>query len=213
MTCEQARPRLPELAYGDAKHPDLAAHVRGCARCAAELRELQAVRSWLDAARAPSVHVDVPALHREAAARDRAQARRWRRAALAAGAVAAALLLALALRVEWRWHDRELVIGWGNPQPAQETPPESPQRPAVPVHVAMELQVLRDLIHAISTDINQRDQSQREALTAQHEALAAMRERVDRLAAASSRNWTATQNDVRALYTAYFGVRSKGDTP
>jgi hypothetical protein len=215
MNCEQTRALLAELAYGDAEHPEAAAHVRHCARCGAELRELAAVRRMLDAAPAATARVDMPALYRQAAARERERTRRWRRGALAAGAIAAGLLLLFALRVELRWHDRELVIGWGTAPPARETPPQEQavERPAVPAHVLTELQVLRDLIHAISTDVGQRDQAQREVLTAQREALAALRERVDRIGAASSRNWAAAQNDMRALYTAYFGVRSKGDTP
>jgi hypothetical protein len=222
MNCEQARALLPELAYGDAAQPEAVAHVRECGRCAAELRELEAVRRVLDAAPTPAARVDLPALYRDAAARERQRTRRWRRGALVAGAVAAGLLLLFALRLELRWHDRELVIGWGPPASVREKAPreEIIERPTVPGHVAMELQVLRDLIHAIAADVGQRDRAQREALTAQgealtaqREALAAVRERVDRIAAASSRNWAAAQNDMRALYTAYFGTRSKGDTP
>jgi hypothetical protein len=208
MNCEQARLLLPELAYGDTGHPQAVAHVRECGRCATELRELENVRRLLDAAPPPRADVDLSALYRKAAAREGERTRRWRRGALAAGAIAAGLLLLFALRVELRWHDRELVIGWGAPAPVRETPPrkEVIERPTVPAHLATELQVLRDLIHAIAADVGQRDQTQRDAL-------AALSGRVDRIGAASSRNWAAAQSDVRALYTAYFGIRSKGDTP
>lgn len=208
MTCEQARALLPDMAYGGNGHPEAAAHVRQCGRCATELRELETVRRMLDTAPAPLAHVDVPALYREAAARERERTRLWRRGALAAGAIAAGLLLLFALRVELRWHDRQLVIGWGAAAPTAETVPqiEIVERPTMPPHLAMELQVLRDLIHAIAADVGQRDQAQRDAL-------AALSGRVDRIGAASSRNWAAAQSDMRALYTAYFGIRSKGDTP
>jgi len=126
MTCEQARPLLAELAYGD-EHPEAATHVRSCARCAAEFLELQGVRRLLKAASArsaPKGHVDVPALYRRAADEQRVAARFWRRAALAAGAVAAGLLLLFALRLELRWHDRELIIGWGAPRSVEQRRPE-----------------------------------------------------------------------------------------
>jgi hypothetical protein len=36
---------------------------------------------------------------------------------------------------------------------------------------------------------------------------------LDTATAMSNNRWNATQNNVRALYTAYFGTREKGATP
>jgi hypothetical protein len=213
MNCEQARGLLPELAYADVTGEDrlgLTAHVRDCAGCAAELRELIGLRKLLEAASAgpaARVRVDVPRIYARAAELQRSAARRWRRGALAGMAVAAALLLALVLRVELRWHEQQLVIGWGTPAPRQAVPGErhAPLPPA-PVLVASEIDVLRDLIHAMAKDIDSRDRERRAAIVA-------LEKRLDGLSAASDRNWTAARNDLRALYLAYFGNRSKGDIP
>jgi hypothetical protein len=132
----------------------------------------------------------------------RGQARRWRRLALG-GAVAAAVLLAcLALRVELHWHEQQLIIGWGSPPAPVSAPGAIVDKPVSPAPANTDLEVLRDLVHAIAAE-------QRSVV--RRAELAQLEDRVDKLAAASRRDWNTTQNHVRALYTAY--IRSKGDIP
>jgi len=209
MNCEQARLHLADLAYGalgGEPRASVLEHVRGCAACVAELRDLEAVRRALDEAPEPAAVVDLPGLYRRAAERQRQQARRWRRAALAIGAAAAALLVVTLLRVELRWHDRELVIGWGTAP--QRVVPRNDS--AVAATLLGEVQVLRDLAHEIVHDVRLKDDAQREEIAKVEQRLL---QRLNRVSAASEHQWTAARNDVRALYTAYFGVRSKGDVP
>jgi anti-sigma factor RsiW len=208
MNCEQARALLPEHVYGDlaaGPRQELAQHLTGCPSCAAAKRDLDALRQGLDAAPAPKVRVDLAALYRDIADGERRQRRRWRRLAWTATAAAALLLIAFGLRIELRWHDREIVVGWGlppNPAPAAAVI----EPPAVPPTLLTEFQLVKDLIHALAADVEQRDQQRLEALTA-------LERRLDTATAMSNNRWNATQNNVRALYTAYFGTREKGATP
>src|SRR5262249_24000175 len=118
---------------------------------------------------------------------------------------AAVLLIVLSLRFEVRWHDREIVLGWGMsrisaPAPAAIEPPAAPQT------LLTEFQLIKDLVHALATDAEQRDQQRLETLSA-------LERRLDAATATTNNRWTATQNNVRALYTAYFGTREKGAMP
>src|SRR5262245_47861708 len=118
MNCEQVRALLPERAYCElpaAQQGELLQHLSTCPACAGASRDLDALRQCLDAAPEPAARVDLAALYREAAAAERGQRRRWRRLAWTAAATAAVLLIVLSLRFEVRWHNREIVLGWGMP--------------------------------------------------------------------------------------------------
>ena len=202
MNCEQARILLPEHVYQSlptAQQDDLQKHLAACPACTQVWRGLQGVRQLLDAPPAPKVQVDLATLYHDARARDCRQFQRWRRLAWAMSAAAAILLVMLGLRFELRWHDRQLVIGWGT-APA----PVEVEKPAAVS--AAEFQFVQELLHALAADVARRDEERTEALTDLYR-------RMDKLTAASNRRWQDTQNDVRALYTACFGVREKGATP
>jgi hypothetical protein len=208
MNCEQALVLLPEQPYlSSTQQRDLARHLADCAACAAVARELDGVRRLLDQAPMPAVRVDLAALYRRSAELDQRHARRWRRWALVATAAAAVVLLVLGLRVEFRWHDRELIVGWGvPPAPRREVVPAIVQRADVSPQLVAELQLVRELIHAVATDVEQRDRQG-------EERLAGLEKRLDEVATTSQLRWTATQKNVRALYTAYLEARDKGATP
>src|SRR5687767_6519045 len=205
MNCEQARALLAENATSAVVNDGLVEHLAACSACAIVRRELEQVRRLLDAAPIPSVHVDLAALYRRAVEMEGQRYRRWRRLAWSATAAAAVLLLALTLRFEMRWHDRQLVIGWGLPAlPIRPAPVEPAPRPPVVKQpnyeqFAADLMLMKELIHAVAADVQYRADEQRSAV-------ADLERRVDSLSAASNTRWTATQRDVRALYTAYFGT-------
>jgi hypothetical protein len=204
MNCEQARALLTE--DGSASE-GLAEHLAACPACAGVRRELEEVRRLLDAAPTSAVHVDLAALYRRAGELERERYRRWRRLAWSATAAAAVLLLALTLRFEVRWTERSLVIGWGLPAMPVESAPGPPvlKEPNYE-QFAADVLLMKDLIHAVAADVQYRADEQRSAV-------AELERRVDGLSATSHTRWTATQRDVRALYTAYFGTRDKGATP
>jgi len=204
MNCEQTRALLAE---GGIMSEPLAEHLATCPACAAVRRELDDVRRMLDAAPAPSVHVDLAALYRRAGELEGLRLRRWRRLAWSATAAAAILLLALTLRFEIRWHDRQLVIGWGLP-PAPVEPAPGPPAPKEPSHeqLAADMMLMKELVHAVAAEVQYRTDEQRNLV-------AGLERRMDSLSATSNTRWTATQRDFRALYTAYFGTRDKGATP
>ena len=208
MNCEQVRALLPERAYGElpaAQQGELVKHLSTCPACAGASRDLDALRQCLDAAPEPAARVDLVALYRDAAAAERNRNRRWRRLAWMAAASAAVLLIALSLRFEVRWHDREIVVGWGMSRKSVHAPaPVEP--PAVTQTLLAEFELIKDLVHALATDVEQRDQQRLETLSA-------LERRLDTATATSNNRWTATQNNVRALYTAYFGTREKGAMP
>jgi len=208
MNCEQVRALLAE--NNPATDETLTEHLAGCRACAAVRRELDEVRRLLDAAPTPPVHVDLAALYRGAVELEGLRFRRWRRLAWSATAAAAILLLALTMRFEVRWHERQLVIGWGLP-PALVEPAPGPPAPKEPSYeqFAADLMLMKDLIHAVAADVQYRADEQRNAV-------GELERRMDNLSATSNHRWTATQQDVRALYTAYFGTRDtrdKGATP
>ena len=208
MNCEQVRALLPEHLYADvppAEQDDLRKHLAQCPNCAEVWRGLQGVRQMLDAAPAPAVQIDLPLLYQQARELDQRHTRRWRRLAWAASAAAVILLILTALRFEVRWHEREIVFGWGMPPP----PPPAlrvPEDPAIPAALLADLQLMKDLIHSIAADMDERDQEYAAALSD-------LETRLDAVKTTSNRRWWATQNDVRALYTAYFGTREKGAIP
>ncbi|HEY7315354.1 MAG TPA: anti-sigma factor [Gemmataceae bacterium] len=208
MKCTDARAALPLLIYGESSPHEQAAlreHLAGCAACRREHEELQGVRRLLDAAPVPHVEVDLAQLHQTLTDRQASRLRRWRRAALALGAVAAGLLLVVGLRLEVRLEAGQMVVRWGEPPPSAPTP--LPPQPLVhhadlPAEVEGELRVLRELIHALKQDGDDRDERFQERLDR-------LQTHVRLLQAQADRRWSATEQDVAALYL----LTRKGENP
>ncbi|HEY7154424.1 MAG TPA: zf-HC2 domain-containing protein [Gemmataceae bacterium] len=208
MKCTDARASLPLLIYGDLppeEEAELRNHLASCPICRREQEAIQGVRRLLDAAPVPAVEVDVPRLFQSVAARQARRLRRWRRIALAAGAVAAALLLVLGLRLQIRVEARQLVVRWGEPHrvaPAPVTPKTIVTTPALYAETEAELTVLRELVHALKQDADDRDQLFQERL----DRLEGHVQAIQRLA---DRRWNATEKNMDALYL----LTCKGEKP
>jgi len=208
MNCEHARALLPESVYVElpvAQRDELKQHVSQCPACAEAWRGLHGVRQMLDSLPPPAVEVDLPLLYQEARALDDRRLRRWRRVAWASAAAAGVLLTVTILRVEVRWDQRELAFGWGAARPV---PPvlKLPEESPLPTTVLADLQLVKDLIHSIVADMDERQQEHAAAL-------ANLEQRLESIQSMSNRRSLATQNDFRALYTACFGVAEKGAIP
>ncbi len=208
MKCTDVRASLPLLIYGDVppeEETELRNHLAGCLVCRREQEALQGVRRLLDAAPAPAVEIDMPRLFQSVAARQARRLKRWRRVALAAGAVAAALLLVLGLRLQIRLESRQLIVRWGDPSPAAPAP-VAPKTivtaPALPADTEAELTVLRELIHALKQDADDRDQQFQERLTRLEGHVQAIQQLADR-------RWNATEKNMDALYL----LTCKGEKP
>jgi predicted anti-sigma-YlaC factor YlaD len=216
MNCTQARENLPALLYGDLDTPTRNAvqnHLTSCPACRMDLAAFQRVRSALDSIPAASVQIDVPRLFQQAAARQAKQTRRWRRAALAVCGLAAALMLVVLLRLEVRVEAQQLTIRWGtapvlgNPQAL--TPIERiivREDPAALAALEDRLGTIDELLHALITDVGDRDERQTQRI-------ARLRERVEELRLQNSRRWSDLDRSVAAMYTALFVVPKKGEKP
>lgn len=210
MKCTAVRAALPLLIYGEPSPHEEAAlreHLAGCAACRREHEALQGVRRLLDAVPAPRVEVDLPRLHQSLADRQARRLRRWRRGALALGAVAAALLLTVGLRLEVRLEAGQMIVRWGEPpSPVPAPPPLSAQSlvhpAALPPETEAEVRVLRELIHALKRDADDRDERFQERLDR-------LQTHVRLLQAQTDRRWSATEQDVTALYL----LTRKGENP
>jgi anti-sigma factor RsiW len=213
MNCSEVRTRLPALLYGDLKPDEVAAvehHLTTCPACRAERTDLQRVRHLLSAVPVPTVQVDLPLLYQRAADRQARRLRRWRRAALALGAVAALLLLALGLGLEVRLDARQLVLRWG-PAPAEKAglEPRAEFRPVRPEartrpDVEERLQLMNELIHALSAEVGMREERQRQDLDQ-------LRQELEGLRRLANRRWSETERTVAALYAAHLTLTRKGD--
>ncbi len=180
MSCASARERLASLVYGDLSAEEAAsvrAHLEACPACRVEHAALERLRHLLD--EVPPVRVtrpvDLPRLYRAAAERQARRARRWRRAAVAIFAASAALVaLALLPRLELRVRADGLTLRWGTPPPTEEAPPPPTPLPAPasamvaqrPSSADLEkrLKIVEELIQIVSSDVDRRDQRQRQNL-------------------------------------------------
>jgi hypothetical protein len=174
---------------------------------------LERVRQALTAVPAPTVQVDLARLFQEAAERQTRQARRWRRSALALGAVAALLLLALGLNVQVHFAGRQLTVTWGlapadQPGSAPKAPPVVADRkaPRPAPDIDERLRVMNDLIHALAADVETRDEQQRQKLTALQEQITVLRQQ-------ANYQWRATEQNAAALRVVQVKGTKKGDTP
>jgi hypothetical protein len=209
--CAQTRDALADLLYGELPPAEAQAvqeHLAGCPPCRAEYVALRQVRAALDAAPAPQAEVDLPRLYREAARRQGKRLRRWRRLALAALAAAAALLVAFGLNLEVRLEQHQVVLRWGAPPQAdavRPAPPTAAARPDAPERDA-EMRLVKELIHLLAADVQERDRQQAEALRA-------LRQRFEALRVQTAERCAAAERDVAGLYTVQFGPRPKGENP
>ena len=213
MNCTRARAHLAALVYGDLPPAETAAvekHLAGCAACNRERHALQEVRRLLDTAPVPAVQVDVRRLYQEATARQQRSARRWRRTAVALLAVAAAALVVLTLRLEVRWEAHQVTLRWGTPEVAPAPPAPLPELPAREAKrlppTTDDVQLLRELIHALAADAETRDQRQ-------YLYLQRLQGRLDALQLDSAQRWKALERDIAALYASQFGKLAKGEKP
>jgi hypothetical protein len=212
--CAQTRDALTDLLYGElppAVAQAVQEHLAGCAPCRAEFAALRQVRATLDAAPVPvpRAEVDLPRLYREAARRQTQRLRRWRRLAAASLAAAAVLLIAFGLNLEVRLEQHQVVLRWGKPPQADAPRPTPPPPDAVRPGAAdrdAEMQLVKDLIHLMAADVQDRDRQQKEALRALRQGFEALRVQTEERCA-------ATERDVTALYTVQFGPRNKGEKP
>jgi hypothetical protein len=213
-SCVEVLARLPGLLYGDLPADEAEAvrkHLVGCPACRREHTTLEGVRRLLDTASAPpAVEVDLGRLYGEAAGRRRRRARRWRRAAALVG-IAAAVLLLIGLKLEVRLEAHQLVLRWGVPpmaeQAVRQTQPPTPlvRQEGEPAPVAQaELQLVRDLVHALADDVEGRDRENRQALLW-------VRGRLDQLQRQVQARWEATEQLVSALHTVQCETRAKGE--
>ncbi len=208
MKCTAVRAALPLLVYGEASPQDAALreHLAGCAACRREAEALWSVRRLLDDAPVPHIEVNLPQLHRSLAERQLRRMRRWRRVAVALGAVAAMLLLALGLRLEVRFQANQFVVRWGDAPSVvgQAFQPDvaAPQSQAGKPDLREDLHVLSELIHALKQDADDRDQRFTERIDRLQEHVRALQSQTDL-------RWNAAEQDVAALYL----LTRKGEKP
>jgi hypothetical protein len=211
MKCTDVRAALPLLIYGEPTPQDagLREHLAICPACRREHEALTGIRRSLDDVPIPGIAVDLSQLHRALADRQLRRTRRWRRIAVALGAVAAMLLFAIGHRMEIRLEASQLTVRWGEPPsggtdgtPVQ-THDQRAAGPAVPSEsIEAELRVLSDLIHALKQDADDRDQRCAERLDR-------LEKHVRALQSQSDLRWSATEEDVAALYL----LSRKGEKP
>lgn len=204
MTCDATRPQLALYLYDDLA-PDersvVAAHLKVCPTCRAELAELAAVRAALDVTPVPPVRVEAAALHLAEVGRLRRRARRWRLAALVGAALAVGFLL---LRLDVRIDSRQLHVRWGPPDPLTPVAIHE-EKPVPPPDLDRRIELLDDLVHALAANTKADDRERQDELNQLRAELAELR--------TLSQQWAATQRDVSALYTAQFGPKPEGVNP
>jgi anti-sigma factor RsiW len=215
MNCADVRARLPALLYGDLAADEASCvreHLAGCPSCQREQTAVTQVRHLLQAVPAPPVAVDLPRLYHEAARLQERRLRRWRRVAVASLAAAAAVVLAVLLsRMEIRLDANQAVLRWGAvpapEQPAPLPPPEEHVIAAAPTEataeVEQQLRLLTELVQALSSDADRRDESRQRELTLLRSQLQTLRQQMTQLR-------LATEQDVAALYAAQFPEKKKG---
>lgn len=216
MNCAEVRSRLPALLYGDLpadEAEEVRRHLGRCDACRNEHGTLSGLRRLLDEVPAPAVAVDLPALYREAAARQARRAGRWRRVAFASLVAAAAVVLAALLsRVELRLDGNQVVLRWGAvPPPPEPIPPAPREEPPVvtvvsttsAAEIEQELRLLSEVVQTLSSDADTRDERRRHEIDRLRGQVAALQRQLADLR-------LATEKDVAALYAAQFPEREKG---
>jgi hypothetical protein len=223
MNCPQVRARLPGLLYGDLAPEDAAAieaHLVVCGDCRRDRDALHHVRQALDVVPTATAAVDLPRLYRDAAQAQERRLRRWRRAALALGAVAAAVaLFAVLPSLEFRCDAHQFVVRWGAPPPVPESAPqpsEPPSRLPEPERtqfvsttspdVEEQLRLLNKLVPLLAADADSRDERWRAEF-------ATVRAQMNDLRNQTQQWRLATARDVAAIYAVQFPQGKKGIEP
>lgn len=198
MKCTDVRAALPLLIYGE-PGPDEAAlreHLAACLACRREQEALQGIRHLLDATPTPRIEVDLPRLYQSFTERQTRRLRRWRGIAFTLGAVAALLLCVFGLRLHLRVEANQVVVHWGDPPPPAPAP-VLPQpivtKAELPPETEAQLRVLSALIHALKQDVEDRDDRLAERLARLQKHVLALQSQADL-------RWSATEQDVAALY-------------
>lgn len=214
MNCVQTRPLLPGLLYEDLQPleaTEVKKHLDQCPACGKEYAALTEVRQWLKTVPAPDIRIDLHRVYQEAGRLQEKRLRRWQRAAVAVAALAAGLLLAFLLKWELRVEGHQLVVRWGvsptpTAPPLTQPPAPSPvvelERP--PAVAAEEVQLLKDLVHALAADADARDRRQQETM-------ALLESRLDSLRRQTNDRWTSLERDFAALYADRFVLTKKGN--
>jgi anti-sigma factor RsiW len=209
MNCSDARTRLTPWLHDELDAEDrtrLQEHLAGCAVCRREAESLGHVCRLLDHLPAPVVAVDLPRLYREAAEYDRRRARRWRRTALALLGAAAALLLMLGSRLQVRVEAHQVTLRWGAPPSGELGSPVPPPVPAagikdtLPAGTEEQMLVVRELIHALATDVDVRDRRRRDEVVQLQEVWRRLSSRL-----------TETERHLAAMHAAQLVLIQKGD--
>jgi len=204
MTCDQVRPLLPLAVYGDltgAEEETVRGHLAGCSACRSEAEAIRRLRTSLDAVPPPEVTVSVAGVLRAETADQARRARRWRRVAIAAGALAACVLSILLVRPDIRIDDGALVVRWREASPQ---PPQGVVKVEQPVRDDERVDLLVKLVRAMADDAEGRDRDRRGEITA-------LKSRLDRLALQEDARWQDIQKDVGVLYRAQFARREGGE--
>src|SRR5262249_20117235 len=148
----------------------------------------------------------------QAAARRAMQVRRWRRAAIATCGLAASLAIVVLLRVEVRVEAQQLTIRWGKKAVEERTNPTVVERvvtrddSAALAALDDRVRLLDDLVHALITDVGDRDERQTHRV-------ARLRDRVEELLARNSQRLGETERNLAAVVTALSFLPKKGDKP
>src|SRR5262249_2131197 len=121
---------------------------------------------------------------------------------------AAVLLVAFGLNLEVRLEQHQVVLRWGAPPQAdapRPAPPPPAARPDAPERDA-EMHLVKDLIHLLAADVQDRDRPPTEARLA-------LRLRFEAPRLHTAERCAAAEGDATALYTVQFGPRVKGEKP
>lgn len=201
MNCEDAKPQLVELLYGEvgAEHrARLQEHLAGCDYCRQELESLERSRQFLNLLPARETAVDLNNLYRRAAARTEQSRRVWRRGALAACA-AAALVAGVALAgLNVELSAGTLVLSW-RAQPATAQPPAPAPEVPLPTLTRYDRRLgeLEELVQLLATEVDAGERRHQRTFAALARELVSL----ERQARAGL---DLLQRDVRDLYLAQY---------
>jgi Putative zinc-finger len=208
MNCQQVRAQLAELLYGDVTPPErteVEKHLACCAECSSEYRALANVRRLLDLPKAPASGAGLPGVYRLLAERQGERVRRWRRGALALGALAALLaVFALGVRLEARMERGQLLFRWGTPpegavRQQHDAPANKPS--AVPGEM-VSARVLEDQLHTVSKILHALADDLRGLERRQQMDTADLQARLKEIQEYNLRRFAALEKNLEALYVS-----------
>ena len=116
----------------------------------------------------------------------------------------AAAVLVLTLRVDVRFDQKQIILGWGKPEPERIAAPPPPivvrTESILPAELDERIAVLTNLIHVLAANVETNDRDRADEL-------ARMRLEVASLHQQSERQRKEMERTLQALYTAQFGAR------